>query len=121
LVAVLLTTLGLALVGCGCSNSSKSGSGNAWCRLVKQHNEVFNTTKKTPKALAAFGKIAAQAPTPIRADIQTVFNEVMHIAQHDARYLYPPYLTQWTQAKGRVDAYLKTECGVTPPTTSQSA
>jgi hypothetical protein len=118
LLVVLLTTIGLALVGTGCSQSR---SENAWCGLVKQHNEVFNATKPTPKALAAFGKIAAQAPPAIRADVMTVLNEVVHVAHSDLEYLRPARLNEFKKAKSRLDAYLKTGCGVTPPSTGQSA
>jgi hypothetical protein len=116
---VLLASIGLALGATGCVQSR---SENAWCGLVKKHNEVFDTPKtQNPQALAAYGQIALQAPPTVRPDLLTIVSFSVHLAHGEARYLLPPLINQWIGARNRVDAYLKTQCGANPPSSGQSA
>ena len=116
---VVALVVGLALAATGCGHDSHA---SAWCTLAKKHNEVFNTNKPgNPKALAAFQRIATQAPRAIRSDVIIVVSYVIHFSHGEVAYLLPPRINTWRSARDRVDAYLHKECGVTLPATGQSS
>jgi hypothetical protein len=102
----------LGMAGCG-----KETHRSAWCDLALKRQAVFNTqTPLDPKALAAFGVVARQAPPAIRPDMQLVHRDGVLFWKSDKAFrTNATEVAAFVAAIGRVDKYLRTSCGADVP------
>jgi hypothetical protein len=105
---------GVGATACGTSGGQVSG----FCAAIRQPSSAFNSldAAHAPRALAAFDRIAAQAPVPVAADLRIVSGFQRTLRSDPGSIVKDPsLLTNYGAATKRIDAYLHHTCGVSIP------
>jgi hypothetical protein len=107
----------LALVVCatlgGCGNHAPR---SAFCRRATAGQAAFKATSPfDPAALAEFDAIAAHAPAGVRDDLRLVHADIIALRNKPENIKNAAFIKGYAQALGRIDAYLRNDCGVDIP------
>jgi hypothetical protein len=96
-----------SLVGC------ESGSGTAWCDEAEKHQAAFKTEEAIDtEALAAYDRVAQDAPPELRRDLRYVRQLAVAFFTGDPEHqITKPRAEEFVNAIERVDEYLREECG----------